>query len=125
MKQSPLDQLIALERDVRSYGFDWTDEHMVLDQVVSESHEVREAIEKKEPPERIREEVGDLLHSVVSLCVFCDYDVDEILTAVTSKFAKRMRLVKEAANARGLSHLHGQSVEFMLELWQEAKDKEG
>lgn len=122
--KTPLEQLIAVEQDARQYGFDWPDEHMVLDQIVSESQEVRQAIEQGESVERIREEVGDLLHGVVSLCVFCDYDVDEILSAVTQKFSKRMQLVKQAALKRGLTNLHGQTTEFMLELWREAKNLE-
>lgn len=121
---TPLDKLIALEQETRKYGFDWPDEHMVLDQIVSESQEVRQAIELGETQERIREEVGDLLHGVVSLCVFCNYDVDEILTDVTKKFARRMSLVREAALKRGLADLQGQSMDFMLELWREAKSLE-
>lgn len=121
---SPLERLVAVEQDVRKYGFDWPDEHMVLDQIVSESQEVREAIKQGESQERIREEVGDLLHGVISLCVFCNYNVDEILTAVTKKFARRMHLVKEAALKRGLTDLHGQTMDFMLELWREAKAEE-
>lgn len=121
---SPLERLVVLEQDVRKYGFDWPDEQMVLDQIVSESQEVREAIEQGESEERIKEEVGDLLHGVVSLCVFCDYDVDEILTAVSKKFARRMQLVKEAALKRGLTDLNGQTMDFMLELWREAKAAE-
>ena len=120
---SPLEKLIAVEQDTRKYGFDWPDVESVLDQIDSESQEVRQAIALGESQERIKEEVGDLLHGVISLCVFCNYDVEAILDAGANKFSQRMKLVKEAALKRGLTNLHNQTTEFMLELWQEAKDK--
>ena len=121
---TPLDKLIAVEHDTRKYGFDWPNVDSVLDQIDSESREIRQAIAHGESQERIKEEVGDLLHGVISLCVFCNYDVDAILDAGADKFSRRMQLVKEAALKRGLTNLHNQTTEFMLEIWQEAKDLE-
>ena len=123
-KLSPLEKLIAVEQDTRNYGFDWPDVEAVLDQIDSESQEIRQAIALGESQERIKEEVGDLLHGVISLCVFCNYDIDTILSKVTEKFSRRMHLVKDAAQKRGLTNLHNQTTEFMLELWQEAKERE-
>jgi GNAT superfamily N-acetyltransferase len=40
----PLSQLVALERDARSYGFDWPNREMVIDQAISECEEIRAAI---------------------------------------------------------------------------------
>ncbi|MCE5295458.1 MAG: hypothetical protein LLF94_12725 [Chlamydiales bacterium] len=123
-ERTPLERLIDVEQDTRKYGFDWPDVDAVLDQIDSESREIRQAIAMNESQERIKEEVGDLLHGVISLCVFCEYDVEAILAAGADKFSRRMQLVKEAALKRGLTNLHNQTTEFMLELWQEAKDSE-
>ena len=48
---SALKNLILLEKDARDYGFDWSDYDMILEQVIDECREIKEAInngEKKE-----------------------------------------------------------------------------
>jgi uncharacterized protein YabN with tetrapyrrole methylase and pyrophosphatase domain len=77
--QNSLDNLIAVEKAARDFGFDWPDTEMILNQVVSECQEVREALLNKEPDYRIQEEIGDLLHTAISLCLFAGYNVDQTL----------------------------------------------
>lgn len=112
-----------LEKDTREFGFDWTDEAMIIDQAVDECREIREAIEKQEPRNRVQEEIGDLIHSAVSLCLFAGFDVEETIGKVNDKFEKRMQVVKELTYELGLPNLKGQSIEFMMELWRKAKSK--
>ncbi|WP_039458858.1 MazG nucleotide pyrophosphohydrolase domain-containing protein [Candidatus Jidaibacter acanthamoebae] len=121
MSDTALDALITLEQDTREYGFDWPNQEMIIDQAISECEEIREAILHKEPPHRIREEIGDLLHTAISLCIFSGYDVKDTLANVNEKFEARMSALKKIANERGLEDLKGQPIEFMLELWREAK----
>ena len=118
---SELQKLISLDQDARDFGFDWPGVEMILDQVCSECEEVREAIANNEPPARIQEEIGDLISSVISLCLFIGFDVDKTLTKVNKKFGSRMELVKRLAKERGFDNLQGQSIEMMLELWREVK----
>lgn len=117
-------ELIALEKDARAYGFDWTNREMIVDQAISECHEILAAISDNEQAERLQEEIGDLIHTAISLCLFAGFDVDETVGVVSKKFAKRMQLLKELTRARGLQDLRGQSMEFMLELWREVKSIE-
>ncbi len=121
---SPLQDLISLELDARSYGFDWPDQGMIIDQAISECEEIREAIALGESTQRVQEEIGDLLHTAISLCIFSGYDPNETLTVITQKFGSRMAAVKALAQKRGLDNLKGQTTEFMLELWREAKNLE-
>lgn len=121
---SPLQDLISLELDARAYGFDWPDQGMIIDQAISECEEIREAIALEESDQRIQEEIGDLLHTAISLCIFSGYDPNETLAVITQKFGSRMAAVKALAQKRGLANLKGQTTEFMLELWREAKNIE-
>lgn len=116
-----LKELIKSENDAREFGFDWPHEEMILEWIIGECKEVLSAIKEQESPARIQEEIGDVLHSAISLCIFAGFDVEETFTKTTCKFSNRMQKLKEIANARGLQTLHGQSLEFMLELWREAK----
>lgn len=118
---SSLKKLTAIETDARNYGFEWPNVEMILEQAISEAEEIRSAIAEKESRPRIQEEVGDLLHSVISLCMFLGYDVEQTLEFSAEKFAARMQALKIAAQKRGLNDLKGQSIEFMLQLWSEIK----
>src|SRR5262249_25610231 len=62
-----LHDLLTLEEDAKAFGFEWPDETMIIEQVMAECREIKEAIVKQEMRERIQEEIGDLLHSAVSL----------------------------------------------------------
>lgn len=116
-----LEKLIELEKDARAFGFDWPNEKMIIEQAISECDEICDAIDQDESKQRIQEEIGDLLHTAISLCVFSGYDVDETLAKVNNKFGKRMAILKEITKKRGLNDLHEQSFDLMLDIWKEAK----
>lgn len=119
---SALKDLITLEKDARDYGFDWSDYEMILEQVIDECREIKEAINDGESKERVQEEIGDLLHTAISLCRFLEFDVEETLNKTSTKFAKRMEAVKTLTERHNLPNLQGQSAEFLLKLWREAKE---
>lgn len=116
-----LEKLILLEKDARCFGFDWPDQFMILDQAISECEEIREAIIHQEVPERIQDEIGDLIHAAISLCLFSGFDVEETVSKVTNKFGNRMAIVKKLTQDQGLKNLEGQSVEMRMALWAESK----
>ncbi len=118
---TPLDKLVHLEKDARDFGFDWPDQFMILDQAISECEEIRDAITHRESDDRVQEEIGDLLHTAISLCLFSGFDVEETLFKVTDKFGNRMATVKKLAQDQGLQNLKGQSTDMMLGLWAESK----
>ena len=119
--KKPLDKLIELEKDARAFGFDWPEQATIIEQAISECAEITEAIQLQEPSYRIQEEIGDLLHTAISLCIFSGYDVEETVANIVEKFGSRMKTLKELAHQKGFTTLKGQSFEFMLELWKEAK----
>lgn len=116
-----LDKLIELEIDARQFGFDWPNKEAVIEQAISECEEIREAIDNKESEHRIQEEIGDLIHTAISLCVYAGFDTKETIAKAVSKFDARMQNVKSLTEKEGLTTLKGQTTEFMLKLWAEAK----
>ena len=121
--KSPLQKLIQLEEDARSFGFEWETQQMLCDQVISESQEVISAIQGNEGSERVQEEIGDVIHSAIAWCLFAGYNVEETIQKVNKKFEHRMKALKEIAQARQLTSLKEQPMSFLLELWEEAKKK--
>lgn len=123
MQKTSLQDLILLEQEARSFGFDWPDEDCIIEQAISECDEIRDAIDQQETRERIQEEIGDLLHTAISLCLFSGFSVEETLENVVKKFGHRLKTVQQLTKEHGLDNLHGQSFDFMMELWKKAKTK--
>jgi len=114
-----MDTLLHLEQDARQFGFEWPDAETIIDQAIDECREIKEAILHKEPPDRIQEEIGDLLHTAISLCVFAGFDVEGTLQKVNTKFGGRMNAMKLLTQQ--LDTLHGQSFDYLLSVWKQAK----
>ena len=70
--------------------------------------------------ENLKEELGDLLFSVVNTARFLDVDAEEALTRSTDKFAKRFRDVEALAAARGID-MKTAPMPLIDSLWEEVK----
>ena len=117
MSRTALERLIETDKNLREFGFDWPDLEMIFQKIKSELEEVKEA----EGKNHLQEEIGDLLHTVVSLCIFVGFDVEETIRKARDKLEARADALKVVAEEKGHDSLKGQSVEYMLELWREAK----
>jgi len=118
-----LERLVELEKAAQDYGFDWPDPQMIIDHAISECEEIKDAIKTGDKKD-IQSEIGDLIHVSISLCIFLGYDVKETIYNSFKKFHTRMSAVKDEADKLGLDSLDGQSIDFILDLWNKAKDKE-
>jgi tetrapyrrole methylase family protein/MazG family protein len=103
-------------------GFDWPDTAGVLDKVEEELAEFRAALEMKDP-ERIRDEAGDLLFTLVNLCRFVQVDAEAALRSSLRKFIDRYSHIERELAARGKSPKDSSLAE-MDRIWEEAKKKE-
>lgn len=121
---TPLEKMIALEKEAAAFGFEWPNHEMILDQAIDECREIKEAL-KTGSAANVQEEIGDLLQAAIGVCVFAGFDVESILAQTNQKFAQRMDALKKITQARELKDLKGQSLEFMLDLWKEAKKESG
>ena len=118
-----LAKLIAVDAEACDFGFEWPDAFMIIDQVVNECGEVKDAIEQKDSKDKIQEEIGDLLHAAVSLGLFNGLDIEETINKAAHKLETRIHTLKEISKARGLNSLKDQTIEFKLQLWREVKAK--
>ena len=116
-----LQKLIALERRTARIGFDWPNADSIIDQVISECDEIRQAVKNNEGPVRLQEEIGDLIHATISLCFFSDFDIEETLSIVSQKFEKRLNALETIMKERGYETLKGETFDVLLDLWDEAK----
>ena len=71
-------------------GFDWTDIAGIREKLVEECNEVEDALEEGDP-ERVRDEVGDVLFTAVNLCRHLELDPETTLRRASDKFSRRFR----------------------------------
>jgi tetrapyrrole methylase family protein / MazG family protein len=100
-------------------GFDWPDAEGVLKKVEEELAEFRAALETKQP-ERMRDEAGDLIFTLVNLCRFAEVDAVAALRSSLRKFTRRFTHIERELAARGKSPQESSQAE-MDRIWDEAK----
>jgi len=100
-------------------GFDWPDTAGVLDKLEEELAETRAALESGDAA-HVKEELGDLLFSIVNLCRHLDVRAEEALQATSAKFMTRFRHVEACARAGGRA-LQDCTLEEMDAHWDAAK----
>src|SRR5438067_3686160 len=74
-----------VQKEAARLNFDWKELGDVLGKVNEELSETKDAIESAEP-ERIADEIGDLLFAVVNLARKCKLDAESVLQSATDKF---------------------------------------
>lgn len=103
------------------YGFDWPDADDVLLKLKEELDEFAQA-RKDGSTQKIQEEMGDILFTLVNLSRFTSVDAETALSGTIDKFLRRFAYITKKLNARGQS-LDGATLAEMDALWNEAKDK--
>lgn len=100
-------------------GFDWERVPSVIEKLEEEFLELKNAIESREQS-RIRDELGDLLFTVVNLSRFLDIDPEDALRHTIKKFINRFKLVEEELRKKG-KKLEEATLSEMDRLWDEIK----
>ena len=100
-------------------GFDWERVPSVIEKLEEEFLELKNAIESREQS-RIRDELGDLLFTVVNLSRFLDIDPEDALRHTIKKFINRFKLVEEELLKKG-KKLEEATLSEMDRLWNEIK----
>jgi tetrapyrrole methylase family protein/MazG family protein len=120
-----------------SVGFDWTDASGPLSKVGEELAELQEALTGASPPATgsaapsvtgpagaaVRDEVGDLLFSVVNVARKLKVDPEAALREAAAKFRRRFQAVEKLAGEGGYE-LSDLGLERLDELWERAKSSE-
>lgn len=111
-----------IQSRVAKVGFDWESVDGVIDKIKEEIKEVEEAIKSGEK-NKIEEEVGDLLFSIVNLARFLKIDPESALRSTNRKFEERFKKLEKIAKERG-KQLKDMSLSEMDTLWEDIKNEE-
>jgi MazG family protein len=113
-----------LGRRAARVGFDWPDAPAVLGKLDEERAELALAIEqRRDAPEAVAEEFGDLLFTMVNLARHLEIDAESALRRAALKFERRFRSVEGRLAADGKTPLEVDA-DTLERLWSEVKESE-
>lgn len=110
---------IRLQDKSKQVGFEWDNTKLVWDKVMEELHELEEAVESGDQ-NKMEDELGDVLFSLVNLARFLQVDAENALERTNKKFIKRFTLMEEAAGKEN-KLLHDMPLAEMDALWNKIK----
>jgi XTP/dITP diphosphohydrolase len=89
-----------LQEKARQVGFEWDNREQVWDKVNEETQELHEAVAANEP-DKIEEEFGDLLFSLINYARFLQIDAENALERTNKKFISRFTRMEQLALQQG------------------------
>ncbi|HEY8950857.1 MAG TPA: nucleoside triphosphate pyrophosphohydrolase [Rhizomicrobium sp.] len=109
---------VKLQKRAGSVGFDWDNAAKVVEKIAEEAHEIVEA--RDTAPDKLEEEVGDLLFAVANLARHLKVDPENALRAANAKFVRRFKVIESELSKRGKTPDRA-SLDEMEAIWQAAK----
>jgi XTP/dITP diphosphohydrolase len=89
-----------LQEKARQVGFEWDNRDQVWDKVTEETQELHEAVASNEQ-NKIEEEFGDLLFSLINYARFLQIDAENALEKTNKKFISRFTSMEQLALQQG------------------------
>ena len=118
-----LSRALKLQRRAARVGFDWPEARQILDKIAEEIGELGAEIDAGGTPERLEDEMGDLLFALANLARRLELDPEAALRHGNAKFERRFRALEDRfeANSRPLAEA---SLEEMETVWRDVKARE-
>ncbi len=115
-------RLVELETSGSDFGLKWPNSLEILAQIESECQEIREHLQAGDSTSReLQDEIGDLMHAVMSLSWYCGFNSKTILTRSCDKFESRLNMMKQIVQEQGLPDMKNKSFAELMQVWDEAK----
>lgn len=96
-------------------GFDWPDLESVLAKLEEETSELHDAIQSNNS-EHIKEEIGDMIFTLVNIARFQNIDPEDALRTTISKFIRRFSNIENHATSTN-RQIQDLSMDEMEEVW--------
>lgn len=104
-------------------GFEWPNLDAVVEKLEEEVGELKDELATGNT-ERIGEEIGDLLFTIVNVARWTKVDPEDALRAMTKRFSERFKQIEEVARAGG-KPIEEMTIEEMDAVWDRAKRGNG
>tara|TARA_B100000795_G_C22801945_1_gene442429 strand:- start:337 stop:1143 length:807 start_codon:yes stop_codon:yes gene_type:complete len=110
---------IRIQDKVKGIGFDWDNKEQAWDKVQEEIKEFQ-LEEQKQDQEKMEQEFGDILFSIVNYARFVGINPEDALEKTNKKFLKRFTGMEIDLKAKG-KDMKNMSLVEMSEFWEVAK----
>ncbi len=110
----------SLQRRAAQVGFEWPN----VDSVWAKAKEEWQELRRASGADARVAELGDLLFSMVNLARWLGVDAESALRRTTSRFEGRFQAMEQECAARG-QHMAHLSLSQLVELWEQAKKRNG
>ncbi|MHB0912576.1 MAG: nucleoside triphosphate pyrophosphohydrolase [Armatimonadota bacterium] len=114
-----LSRAMDISKKAAKAGFEWPNLGAVVEKLDEEVHELKAEL-AAERLDRVAEELGDLLFTVVNIARWTGVDPEDALRAMTGRFSARFRQIEEEAERTGRS-VSEMPIEEMDAVWDRAK----
>ena len=118
----PMIKAMRIQEKVKSVGFDWDETSQVIEKIKEEFNEVKEEIKKLNNDKKIKNEIGDLMFSVINLARFIGIDPEESLERTNIKFINRFNEMERKVQI-DRKKLKDMSLKEMDRYWEKSKKK--
>ena len=119
----PLVKAYRIQEKVKGVGFDWEKPEQVWDKVQEEMQELKYEVDNKHSKEKMENELGDLMFSIINYARFIGVNPEDALEKTNRKFIHRFQHLESKAKEIGKS-LKDMSLKEMDVFWEEAKKME-
>ncbi len=112
-----------IQDKAKAIGFDWENKDQVWEKVLEELSELKNEIDKVENQEKIENEFGDFLFSLINYCRYIEINPENALERTNKKFTSRFQFMEREAAKKG-TNLQKLTLTDMDVYWEAAKKLE-
>jgi len=110
-----------MQEKASKVGFDWEKVESVVNKLDEEVEELKAAL-NEENKDKIQEEIGDTLFTLVNISRFLDLNAEDSLRLTNTKFKKRFQFIEKQFNG-DIELMKKASLQELDELWEKAKNE--
>jgi len=110
-----------IQEKVKGVGFEWSNKDDVWAKVEEEMRELNDEVRNGNPLEKIEDEFGDLMFSLINYARFIGVNPENALARTNNKFINRFTKMEELMKVNSLS-LQDSNLEVMDVYWEKAKE---
>ena len=109
-----------IQEKASKVGFDWRDEKPVYDKILEEIGELKKNISESLSKDKIEDEFGDVLFSIVNYARFLKLNPEDALRKTIEKFIKRFQKIEQYAKENNII-LDSMTLDEMDKIWNKSK----
>ena len=111
-----------IQDKARGVGFDWDNREQVWDKVQEELSEFKTEVDSGASEQKIEQEFGDVLFSMINYARFIGVDPESALERTNKKFISRFQFMEKGVKADNRK-MADMTLEEMDQYWDKAKEK--